>query len=252
MLYRRLNDSLFTTADLTGAFSGSPMFILGGNPVLKTMDLGSLAGSNLPTMALNNVPYVYPNPTIWLTADKPVCYGHHMFSRADLIKIGYMNYRNEIVPSTGRPFKDHPMMLFFTGFKADGVEDFFAEVPGFAWWKSIFPIALQLAWRLGCRRVYLVGCTFNTHQRNPYAWSARINSSQARWNQRTYDEDIQRLKALHPLFVENGFQVFSCTPDSRANEIFPHILLKDAISYELSLLPKAVPLEDLKHSSETK
>lgn len=250
MLFRRLNDELFTSADLTGAYEGSPLFILGGSPALSSLPLRKLEESRLLTMALNNVPYVYPNPTMWLTADKPACYGGHLFSRADIIKLAYMNYRDEVVEATGKPLKQHPMTLFYTAVSAVRPEDFFNEVPALAWWKSVFPISLQLAWRFGCRRVYLVGCSFTSSRATPYAWDVKLNDFEANWSQLTYNEDLVRLRQFQPLFLEHRFQVFSCTPGSRANDIFPTINLDDAIDHELMRMPKPTELGGLKHSSE--
>ena len=187
---------------------------------------------------------------MWLTADKPSCYASHMFDRADIIKFGYMNYRDDVVPATGRPFKDHPMMMFYMATSVKCPEDFFNEVPAFGWWKSVFPIALQLAWRLGSRRVYLVGCSFQNSQQKPYAWGVRLNEFQTAWSQGTYNDDIVRLCSLKPLFDQHGFQVFSCTPNSRANSILTQIDLDAAITHELSLRPQPIPLTGVKHSSE--
>lgn len=250
MFYRRLNDELFTAADLTGAYERSPIFILGGSPCLKTLPLDKLQESRLPTLALNNVVYSYPNPTMWLTADKPACYASHFFDRPDIIKFAYMNYRDDVVPATGRPFKDHPMMLFFTAVEAITEECFFENVPAFGWWKSVFPLALQLAWRLGSRRIYLVGCSFMSGADRHYAWDAKLNRFQVMWSQATYNTDVERLKRLKPYFDKHQFQIFSCTPNSRANEIFPRVNLSDAIDYELMRRPNPVLPSQVKHSSD--
>lgn len=250
MFFNWLDGARYTSLDLSGSYSGCPIFILGGNPSLKTLPLDKLQESRLPTMALNNVVYSYPNPTMWLTADKPACYASHFFARPDITKFGYMNYREDIVPATGRPFKDHPTTYFYTAFAAQAPEDFFCNVNGVPWWKSVFPIALHLAWRFGARRVYLLGCAFENDQTRPYAWDVKLNRFQTAWSQATYNEDVDRLKALAPLFLENKFQVFSCTPESRANEIFPLVNLDDAIDYELMRLPRPVPTSEVKHSSD--
>jgi len=250
VLYRRLNDKLFTSADLTGTYAGCSLFVIGGNPVLSTLPLAALESSRLLTLALNNVPYTYPNPTMWLTADKPACYGGHFFARPDIIKFGYMNYRDDVVAATGKPLKEHPMMMFYTATPAVDENCFFAQVPAFTWWKSVFPISLQLAWRLGVRRVYLVGCAFLTNQEKPYAWAAKLDGFQTKWSQDTYNDDVSRLESLLPLFKENGFSVTSCTPYSKANKLLPYVDLRAAVNHELSLMPKPVPMGELRHSSD--
>lgn len=250
MLFRRSGEDLYTPVALDDSYSGCPVFVLGGNPILKDLPLDKLERSRLVTLALNNVPYTYPNPTMWLTADKPVCYGGHFFARPDIIKFAYMNYRDEVVQATGRPLKDHPMTLLYTAAEAMSYEDFFSDGPAFAWWKSVFPLSLQMSWRLGARRVYLVGCSFSTQQSRPYAWDAKLDGDQTKWSQMTYNQDIDRLRRLAPLFKSRGFEVISCTPDSKANGLFPYVPLGDAISYERGRRPRATPLGELKHSSE--
>jgi hypothetical protein len=250
MFYRRLNDEQFTSVDLTGIYAGCPLFIIGGNPVIAELPLDLLEQSRLPTVALNNVLYTYPNPTIWLTADKPSCYGGHFFARPDITKIAHMDYRDEIVSATARPVKEHPMMMFYTTAETADYETFFDASRTFTWWKSVFPISLQLAWRLGVRRVYLVGCSFLTNQEKPYAWAAKLGGFQTKWSQDTYNDDMGRLERLLPLFKENGFSVTSCTPYSKANKLLPYVDLRAAINHELSLLPKPVPVGELRHSSD--
>jgi hypothetical protein len=251
VFYRRLNDEQYTSADLTGTYEGYPVFIIAGNPIIKQLPLHILEASRLPTLALNNVPYSYPNPTMWLTADKPACFGGHLYARPDIIKFAYMNYRDEIVPATGKKLKEHPLMLLYTATEAYSLKCFFSTAPAVAWWKSVFPISLQIAWRLGARRIYLVGCSFNADPDKPYAWDVDLTDRQAAYSQLTYEQDLERLRELQPTFKENRLQVISCTPNSAANEFLPYVDLSQAVITELGLLPAATPLSELKHSSET-
>jgi len=250
VFYRRLNDELFTSADLTNAFVGAPIFIVAASPIINELPLGELERSALPTLALNNVLYSYPKPTMWLTADKPACYGGHFFARADIIKFAYMNYRDDVVGATGKPLKEHPMQLFYNATE-DKSAGFFSEEPAFIWWKSVFPLALQLAWRLGSRRVYLVGCSFdNSSGAYAYAYASKLNEFQAQWSQLTYNDDVRRLRQFEAGFNERGFQVISCTPNSRANKFLPYHPLSDAIEAELRMMPQPTSISELKHSSE--
>lgn len=250
MFYRRLNDELYTCVDLVNAYAGCPLFIVAGSPVITSLPLVELSRSGLPTMALNNVLYTYSNPTFWLTADKPECYGGHFFARADIIKFAYMNYRDDVVRATGLPLKSHPMQLLYNVVEPVGASDFFSDEPAFTWWRSVFTLSLQLAWRLGFRRVYLVGCSFTSNPSRPYAWETQLTDSQVKWTQGTYDNDIRRLRLLTPLFQGAGFRIISCTPESRANSVVPFQPLKAAIQTELQLRPRPTPMKDLKHSSE--
>lgn len=233
-----------------GLFRGCPIFIIGGSPALKTLPLELLSASHLPTLALNNVPYVYPRPTMWLTADKPSCFGGHFFARPDILKFAYMNHRDELVAATGKTLKEHPTTLFYTAAIPTSMQDFFSEEPPFVWWKSVFPISMQLCWRLGARRVYLVGCSFHNRAGQAYAWDVELTQAQADYSQLTYDEDAARLFVLKPLFESHGLEVISCTPHSRANAMFPYMDLEEAIDREMAAMPRPSQLSELQHSSE--
>ena len=253
MLYRGIEGQLYSPADLTGTYNGYPIFIVAGSPVIKELPLEMLEASRLPTLALNNVPYIYSNPTMWLTADRPECFGGHLYARADIIKFAYMNHRDKIVKATKKPVKAHPLMFLYTLREGENiVEEFFSEEPVFSWWKSVFPISLQLAWRLGARRVYLVGSSFKTSRAAPYAWDVEFTRRQTIYSQLTYEQDLDRLKELHPAFKDNGFVVVSCTPDSKANDFLPYIDLSKAIEHELKRMPAKTPTSQLRHSSDTK
>lgn len=249
MVFRWLRDQVFTPSDVTGLFRECPIFIIGGSPILKTLPLELLSSSHLPTLALNNAPYVYSRPTMWVTADKPSCFGGHLFARPDILKFAYMNHKDEIVAATGKTMKEHPTMLLYKLSEPEEPEDFFSELQPYIWWKSVFPIAMQLCWRLGARRIYLVGCGFHNRAGPAYAWDTELTEGQADYSQATYDADMLRLATLKPLFDQRGFEVISCTPNSRANSMLPYMSLEDAIKRETAAFPQPSPLSELKHSS---
>ena len=97
MFYRHLRDDLLAGGDLSNTYKDYPIFIIAGSPIIKSLPLDLLEASRLPTLALNNAPYTYNNPTMWLTADRPECFGGHIYARADIIKFAYMNHRDEVV-----------------------------------------------------------------------------------------------------------------------------------------------------------
>ena len=253
MFYRwREPNNILMMTDLANVYAGEDLFLLGGHPSLRDMQLEQLNGPGILTMALNNVPYVFPNPTFWLTADKPSCYGGHFFHRADIIKFARIDTSMEVATDTDRQLKTFPNMFFY---ELDGegydTKNFLSEGVAVAWWKSVFPIAIQLAWRLGFRRIFLVGCSFWTSVKKPYAWPVRISEAEKTANQLVYNSDIVRLKALKPHIEAMGLQIFSCTPNSRANELFKFLPLEEAAVEAVKHLPKPTPLSRLYHSSST-
>ena len=121
-------------------------------------------------------------------------------------------------------------MIFFGLDENVTVESFLRVRRDIVWWKSVFPAALQLAWKLGFRRVYLVGCGFHMTAERQYAWRTDLDEAERNWSQNTYNNDINRLKALKPIFDAAGFEVISSTPDSKANGILRYEPLLDAVT----------------------
>ena len=247
--WRPPNDILMMT-DLSNTYMGKALFILGGSPELNRLPIYLLDEHRLPTMALNNVPYVFPRPTFWLTADKPPCYGSQFYHRTDIIKFARMDHHQCIVPGPPHETLMHyPMVLFYDVKPGKYTEEnFLDDGSDVVWWRSVFPISLQLAWRLGFRKVYLVGCGFWTSSDKPYAWDAKLTPPQRDYSQQTYNEDVDKLRSLMPLFKSKGFSVISCTPNSKAT-FLPNMDLESAIKAETALAPKPTPFDDLKHSS---
>lgn len=251
MFYRwRDPNNILLMTDLANAYLGQTLFIIGGHPSIKDMPLELLNQPGVLTMALNNVPYVFDRPTFWLTADKPNCYGGHLYHRPDIIKFARMDTSLEIPNGTTRELRTFPNLYFYElDAERYAPETFFSEGVSVAWWKSVFPISLQLAWRLGFRRIYLVGCSFWTSQSQHYAWGTKLTDAQRTYSQLTYNSDVDRLAALKPYFGTAALEVISCTENSRANGIINYLPFPEAVAQAVGKIPDPTPLHELQHSS---
>jgi hypothetical protein len=255
MLYRYTKAAARIPVDLDGMFDGESLFLMGGNPALRELPLDLLRRPGIVTMGMNNLPCFFPRPNLWVCADKPLCFSPHIWTSPEIMKFTMISRRGLEIPDTGgKRILDCPNVFFFGAHGRFTYKNFLSPDRDLAWWRSVFPIALQLAWRLGFKKVYLVGCGFNMNksQGQQYAWNTSLTDDQAQYSANTYSRDVERLGQLKPHFDARGFQVVSCTPGSAAHSVIPYQDLAQAVAHELSLKPRQADTTTLIHSSELK
>ena len=250
MFYRYTRSGARVSCDLDGLYDGGTVFLLGGAPSLDDLT-PPLEQPGIVTLAVNNVPRRFPRPSLWICADKPKCFDPFVYTCPSALKFTMISRRFEEVPKTGgKKAWQVPSMFFFGASSKFKVTNFLSPSPDLVWWKSVFPMALQLAWRLGFKKVCLVGCSFHMDVGQPYAWETDLDDDERSWSQRTYNKDLERLKVLKPVFDAHQFRVVSCTPGSRANDLLGYEPVEMAVAGALSGLPDRAHPEDLIHSSK--
>ena len=250
MFYTYTQSGTRKAIDLDGLYEGQSLFLLGGSPTLAEMDLSVLRRRGVVTMGMNNVPCVF-TPHLWVCLDKPPCFSPHIYESPEIIKFTMISRRFEAVPTLDRQVYQCPSMFFFgtkEGFDAKNFLDVDRDI---CWWRSVFPAALQLAWRLGFRRVFLVGCGFHMPRQEgkQYAWKTTLSGDQVDYSQRTYSLDVDRLRLLKPTFELHGFQVVSCTSGSMAHGVIDYLPIEDAVSRVIGTKPPMADTTTLLHSS---
>lgn len=252
MFYRWRQGDL-VPVDLNGLFQGESLFVLGGNPVLKDLPVDLLTQPGITTLALNNACCVV-RPNLWLGVDHPECFVPQAYTDPGVVKFTGVSRSGARVPGTGQKVRDCPGFFFFGVSEDFTYQTFLDDREDFVWWQSVFPIALQLAYRLGFRRVNLVGCGFNMNREagKQYAWDTSLSEDQVRYSLKTYQLDLCRLLWLQPVFACNGLKVTSCTPGSLANSFLPFLPLEEAVRQSLDRQPDPIDTKELRHSSEFK
>jgi len=251
MFYRFTPDGRQKYIDLKDMQRGA-VFICGGHPSLNDEPLELLNQPGIVTMAMNNTATII-RPNIWVCADKPPCYSTSIIKDPGIMKFARLLY-------AGEKFSDGELManwnsvpnMFFYGVSPHFTHKTILNDTGaLVWWKNVFMIAIQLAYRLGFRKIYLCGTAFNIDPKKQYAFDFKLNDYQQDYNQRTYDNAVQQFVKCLPTFKEHGLEVVSCTPISALNEHIEFMPLTEAIDAELKDYP-AHDLTGIKHSSEFK
>jgi hypothetical protein len=253
MFYRYTKAAARIPADLDGMYDGETLFLMGGSPALRELPLDLLRKPGVITLGMNNLPCFFPSPKLWVCADKPLCFSPHIFTSPEITKFTMISRRGLEVPDTGgKRIMDCPNVFFFGAHERFTYKNFLDPGRDLVWWRSVFPIALQLAWKLGFKKVFLVGCSFNMNKRTgeQYAWKTKLTADQAQYSHNTYSRDVDRLRALLPTFARKGFEVISSTPGSRANEFLSYVPLAQAVEEALRGKPVQSDTSTLIHSSE--
>lgn len=247
MFYRFTNDGRQKTCDLRDTYSGA-LVLCGGHPSLADEPLELLQQPGIVTMAMNNAALMV-RPTIWICADHASCYAPAIIRDPAPIKFARLLYWNERLHD-GEAWHRMPSTFFYgvsdTVFHSGNLLD---DHVCFAWWKNVFIIALQLAHRLGFRKVYLAGTGFNVPNGRHYAFDHALTPAQSEYSLSTYDAVVDQVRRALPHFEERGFSLVSCTPGSALNAFLPFMPLRDAIG-EIAREHPDRSTNGLRHSSE--
>jgi hypothetical protein len=247
MFYRFTNDGRQKTCDLRDAYGGA-LVLCGGHPSLRDEPLELLAQPGVVTMAMNNTALLF-RPNLWVCADHASCYAPSILHDGGIVKFARLLYWNERLAG-GEPWHTMPGTLFYgvddAAFRSDNLLD---DYPFFAWWKNVFIVALQLAWHLGFRRVYLAGTGFNVPSDRHYAFDQQLSPAQSDYSRRTYVDVVAQVRAALPHFAQRGFSLVSCTPGSALNDVLPFLPLRDAVTEALADFPKR-DASGLKHAAD--
>ncbi len=73
--------------ELKSKLSGRKVFIVGGGPSLKTLDLSFLTGKHV--IVVNNAAELVPNATAWIWADEPWAANNHKLIEESQIKLRF-------------------------------------------------------------------------------------------------------------------------------------------------------------------
>lgn len=247
MFFRFTEDGRQKTCDLRDLHSGA-LVLCGGHPSLADEPLELLAQPGIVTMAMNNAALTL-RPDLWVCADHASCYAPAILRDPGVLKFARLLYWNEPLPDGG-PWHRAPSTLFYgvsdSAFHSGNLLD---DHLCFAWWKNVFVIALQLAYRLGFRKVYLAGAGFNVPNGRHYAFDHQLTGEQSEYSARTYDRVVDQVRQALPHFAERGFSLVSCTPGSALNAYLPFLPLRDAVEEILRDYPRR-STDGLRHSSE--
>ena len=246
-MFFRFDKGCRIPVDLDNMFSGS-CFIAGGAPSLLRENLELLKQPGIMVISMNNTAARIPSD-IWVCADKPKCYSERILRDPKLMKFAMISRKDLMVGND--KMMELPNMFFYGSTEKHFNLHNFLDPHRDIWWiKNVMPITLQIAYRLGFRKVYLIGCGFKISKDAQYSYATKLTDHQVNYNARTYNSFVEKMKLLKPHFKEKEFEVISCTPDSLLNEFYPTMSFEDAVEEALKDFPKKYNTAQCFHSSE--
>jgi hypothetical protein len=223
-------------------FRNRSAFLILGGPSFATLDSKKLLDPNVLVFGVNNSVKSF-RPNVWISADPPANFITSVWQDAKIMKfIPIEHIKSPIINSYTKEVdvesstKEYPNVWYFKKNELFNPETFLSEL-SFNWGnapkdggvRSIMQIALKVMYKLGIRKVFLLGCDFKMNADYTYHFQQNRHESSVKNNTKTYQVLAERFALLKPIFDIAGFEVYNCNPDSEL-KVFPYLSYEDAIN----------------------
>lgn len=176
MFFRLTPDGRRHQVDLVHHYAGpfaTSCWIVGGGPSLTDLPLDEIAASSAPVFAVNLAGSRLLRPTFWTAYDPSARFHRSTYLDAGVQKFVPRGRAMDLVPETTFKVADCPNTLFFDMEGRDYATAIAAGQSRVLDWCDSFVLALDIAYRLGFRRLYLAGCDMHVRaSQEQLAWVA--------------------------------------------------------------------------------
>lgn len=257
---------LFVTRDgqpctLANAWYPGHLFVILSGPSLNTFPLHRLSERGIVTLAVNNAACVV-RPTFWTCIDPVEKFHNVIWEDPGIIKlvpVGRFNKHVRIQQADGSlKYVDRIVASFPGVFGYQHGANFNPETYlidnevciGNSFKRSLgngrphvlnvmFTVP-RLAYALGFRHVYLLGCDFRMQPQGPhYAFETTKSESAVESNNIAYLKLNAIFTDLQPRFLKAGLFIYNCTPNSGLLA-FPYLPFEDALRHAKKNIPDPI------------
>lgn len=183
MFYRVHTDGTRQDVDLQDVLGGpqrTACWIVGGGPSLSDEVCSTIARSPAARLGINLGGARLIRPTLWTSYDPTVRFHRSVYLDASIWKFVHARRAMDLAPETTFKVCECPGVLCFDRDPQRGFADFLPARPtGIVDWNDSFVQAVEIAYRLGFRVLYLAGCDF--HVRPSAAQLERARSKGAEY-----------------------------------------------------------------------
>ncbi len=227
--------------ELVNLFQGRAIFIVCNGPSFSNTNWSLLRKPGILTFGMNNGAHLF-RPNLWAALDDPVRFMESIWRDAAILKFVpvkqmfkpiWIHTKGEISRDLVR---DYPNVIGFRRNERFDAEQWLSE-PTINWGnhadlaggRSVMLPVLRIAYVLGFRKAFLIGCDFQMDEARKY-WFPEDRSPNAISNSAySYTRLREYFRSLQPKFLDAGFHVYNCTPGSRL-EAFPFQELEAAVA----------------------
>lgn len=238
---------------LDNIYKDAHVFLISSGPSLKGFPYFNKL-KFVKTMGLNNSPKVmmpYCRPDLWTCVDGPDKFLYTIWEDPKTMKLvpreqkNKLIWNNDLMLPESKKVKDCPNVVYWTRNNSYDKETYLTEDTinwgnnaeykasnGVKGKRSVFIAAVKLLYVLGFRHVYLLGVDFNMSTDNTYAFEQSRKDSSIKGNTSSYSQMNYWFTELQPKFLEAGFHVYNCNPDSGL-KAFPYMSFEEAFKRSL-------------------
>lgn len=218
-----------TRLAIEGLYSGADAFLIGSSPALLDLDLRLLRAPGVFSVAINNAATIV-EPQIFICMDTTKNFNTNIFTNPRVMK--FINYSRHSEQIDGRKIRTFPNTVFFdfvVGEEGPMMSEFCRIEGPVPFWGSTFFSAIGVLYQLGFKRIFLIGCTFDT-SKSSYAYDHHLDEDDRLKNQALYDDTVEKMKTLVPMLDDEGMSIITCQPNTSLDGICPYVEFDEAIS----------------------
>ncbi len=229
------------TVDIADLYRGQTLFLVLNGGSLKDFDFDKLKQPGICSFGVNNGAHGF-RPQFWTCVDDPTRFLDSIWRDPGILKFVPQPHFDKPIWNPEQDalsnwkVRDFPNVLGYRRNERFQAAQWLHE--GTINWgnhanygggRSVMLAALRLAYLLGFRKVYLLGCDFQMDEQNRYWFDEERTPASIRNNANSYRIMTGYFEQLRPHFERAGFQVFNCNPESHL-KVFPFADLDTALN----------------------
>lgn len=230
-LFTRSNGSSLELVDM---YKNSSLLLVCNGPSAKSFSYIDKP-TNMMTMGMNNG----HRGDFWVINDHPSAFDLDIFKNPNITKFIPNKYKNEVTKEDVTLDK-YPNIVFFNRSEQFDKGKWLYErainygnSPKNGKVRSTLFSCLNLAYVLGFKKIYLVGCDFHMSKFNPYFFKKEVNNNHVLGNNRNYEHSVTILEDIKECLEKVGVQVYNTNFNSKL-KVFKYKELKSVIKEHLA------------------